>query len=474
MVEMVGERRLATGTRRWGACLVVASVWTLAGGEVRAQFGGPAPVKVAPVEKRTVAGEQEFVATVLPGRKTIVGSAVEGRVEEFFVNEGDYVTKGTVLAKLRTGTIQIELEEAKAELELRRHELTEMKNGSRPDEIAEVEARTKSLEARADFVKSRLRRQSQLYEKKTISHDDYEDAVSGAAVAEHQLREAQAQLRLVQEGPRKEKIAQMAARVKAQEEAVKHIEDRLDKFTVRSYFDGYITQELTEVGYWMKSAEPVVEMVALDHVEVKVMVLEDYVPHLKLGQAVTVTPSALKGETFEGVIERIVPQADVRSRTFPVHVRVENRMRDGLHILKAGMLAKVRLPVGDEHSALLVPKDAVVLGGPSPVVYAVRPSPMDAKKLAVVPVPVKLAKATGRMIEVTAELTPGENVVIQGNERLRPGQEVAVIPSDPVAKPEETPPSTTPAPVVAEKSTDKSAAPAAPKVTGKTAAVTDE
>jgi hypothetical protein len=138
------------------------------------------------------------------------------------------------------------------------------------------------------------------------------------------------------------------------------------------------------------------------------------------------------------------------------------------------MLAKVRLPVGDEHSALLVPKDAVVLGGPSPVVYAVRPSPMDAKKLAVVPVPVKLAKATGRMIEVTAELTPGENVVIQGNERLRPGQEVAVIPSDPVAKPEETPPSTTPAPVVAEKSTDKSVAPPAPKVTGKTAAVTDE
>jgi RND family efflux transporter MFP subunit len=455
------------------AALVIVSVvsWTAT---AQAQFGGPAPVRVAPVEQRTVAGEQEFVATVMPGRKTIVGSAVEGRVEEYFVNEGDYVTKGTVLAKLRTGTIQIELEEARAELDLRRHELDEMRNGSRPDEIAEVEARTKSLESRADFVKSRLRRQSQLYEKKTISHDDYEDAVSGAAVAEHQLREAQAQLRLVQEGPRKEKIAQMAARVKAQEEAVNHIQDRLDKYTVRAYFDGYITQELTEVGYWLKSSEPIVEMVALDHVEVKVMVLEDYVPHLKRGQAVTVAPSALKGETFDGIIERIVPQADVRSRTFPVHIRVENPMRDGLHVLKAGMLAKVRLPVGNEHQALLVPKDAVVLGGPSPIVYAVRPAPTDAKKLAVVPVPVKLFRAVGRQIEVTGELQPGENVVTQGNERLRPGQDVAVMPADAATKPVEAPSPTPSAPVVADKSSEKTSAPPAPGATGKTAAVTED
>lgn len=452
-----------------GFLLASCLAWTA---ESQAQFGGPAPVKVAPVEQRSIAGEQEFVATVMPGRKTIVGSAVEGRVEEYLVNEGDYVTKGTVLAKLRTGTIEIELEEAKAELDLRRHELAEMENGSRPDEIAEVEARTKSLEARADFVKSRLRRQSQLYERKTISHDDYEDAVSAAAVAEHALREAQAQLRLVQEGPRKEKIAQMAARVKAQEEAVNHIQDRLDKYTVRAYFDGYVTQELTEVGYWLKSSEPIVEMVALDHVEVRVMVLEDYIPHLKRGQVVTVAPSALKGETFEGTIERIVPQADVRSRTFPIHIRVENPQRDGLHVLKAGMLAKVRLPVGNAHQALLVPKDAVVLGGPSPVVYAVRPAPADAKKQAVVPVPVKLARAVGKQIEVTGELQPGEQVVIQGNERLRPGQDVAVIPSETPTKPE--PPPAPKAPVVAEQASEKSSTSPAPKGPGKTAAVAHE
>ena len=63
---------------------------------------------------------------------------------------------------------------------------------------------------------------------------------------EQQVREVEAQLRLVEEGPRKEKISQMEARVLMQQEAVNHIRDRLDKFTVRAYFDGYVTEELTE------------------------------------------------------------------------------------------------------------------------------------------------------------------------------------------------------------------------------------
>lgn len=408
-----------------------------------AQFG-PSVVKVAPVEQTTVTSTQTFSGTVMPGKKAIIGSAVEGRVLEYLVDEGDFVKSGQPLAQLRTGTIEIELAGAEAELALRQAELAELKNGSRPDEIAEAEARMNVARSRADFAKSRLRRQTALLEKKAISQDDYDDAVTAAAAAEHQLREAEAQHHLVLEGPRKERIAQKEAEVRQQQEAVNHIKDRMEKFTVRAYFDGYVTQELTEVGHWIKSGEAVAEVCQLDEVEVRVMVLEDYVPFLRKGAEVPVTLAAIPGHPFKGELKTIVPHADVRSRTFPVVIRVTNEINAEGPLLKAGMLAQAMLPVGKPHEGLVVPKDAVVLGGAEPVVFAVVPAKPDDKaaapaaapdkskadkpKTVAMPLPVKLGMAEGGRIEVKGELKPGMKVVIQGNERLRPGAEVLISP----------------------------------------------
>ncbi len=65
------------------------------------------PVAVSNVVQKTVATGQTFVGTVMAARRSIVGSAVEGRVLEFRVNEGDYVKAGDVLAQIRTGTLEI-------------------------------------------------------------------------------------------------------------------------------------------------------------------------------------------------------------------------------------------------------------------------------------------------------------------------------------------------------------------------------
>ncbi len=448
--------------RQWVVSAVLMLALIGAAQSATAQFG-PSAVKVALVEKRPVRSTQGFSATVVPGKKAIIGSAVEGRVLELHVQEGDFVKQGQTIAQLRTGTIEIELAGAEAELALRKAELLELQNGARKDEVAEVLARLETVKARSEFARSRLRRQTALLERKAISQDDFDDAVTAASATEQQVREVEAQLRLVEEGPRKEKISQMEARVLMQQEAVNHIRDRLDKFTVRAYFDGYVTEELTEVGHWIKSGESVVEMCALDEVEIKVMVLEDYVGYLQRGQGAVVTVGAFPGREFAGSIKAIVPQADLRSRTFPVLIRAKNTITDDGPLLKAGMLAQVALPIGTPHEGVVVPKDAVVLGGPQPMVYAVVPMPAapaggpaaggpaagaakpaapkaaapktadagktgEPQKLTVVPIPVKLGSADGNLIEVLGEIQPGMRVVVQGNERLRPGAEIVISP----------------------------------------------
>lgn len=414
---------------RYGAGIRIGTMIALvvcANGVAQAQFG-PAPVSVQEVVQRKVAAGQSFVGTVMPLRKSTVGSAVDGRVVEYSVNEGDYVKKGDVLAKLLTGTIEIELAGAKAELNLRREELAELKNGSRPEEIDQARAKLATTKARMEYSKGKLIRFQSLFDRQTLSKEELEEATSFAAEGAHSHEEAQAALKLVLQGPRKEKIAQQEAKVLMQEEAVRRIEDRLEKFTIRAYFDGYVTAEHTEVGHWVREGEPIVEIAALDQVEIRVQVLENYIDHVTLGSQVRAEVGALPERTFLGEISVIVPQADVRSRTFPVHVRLNNPKASSGPLLKAGMFARVTLPVGKEEDALLVSKDAIVLGQGSPVLYVVDPDPKDKKQGKARPVTVELGVAEGGLIQVRGPLKAGEKVVIRGNERVFPNQPVTII-----------------------------------------------
>ncbi len=93
-------------------------------------------------------------------------------------------------------------------------------------------------------------------------------------------------------------------------------------------------------------------------------------------------------------------------------------------LLKAGMYARVEMPVGEKQNAMMIPKNALVLGGAQPAVYVVD---KDGKSGAVRPVPIQVGVALPNMIQAKGQLKPGELVVVEGNERLRPGQSVVIV-----------------------------------------------
>lgn len=399
----------------------------------------PALVAVSPIIERDVASVQTFVGTVMPLRKAIVGSAVDGRVIEFPLNEGDRVTSGQMLAQLLTDTIQLEVAAAEADLELRRQQLAELENGSRPEEIAQAQARMAAAEARARFAAARRMRAENLYRQgQAMSEEQRDEMVSLAVEAEQAHIEAAAAYQLTVEGPRKEQIAQARAMVAVQQATVNRLRDQLQKHTIASRFDGYVTAEHTEVGQWLKQGDPVAEVAALDEVEITAQVVEQFVPHLRVGTTVSVQIPAIPGPPLEGQVAAVVPQADVQARTFPVKVRVKNQLTEDGPLVKSGMYARVTLPTGERQRATLVSKDALVLGGRQPVVYTVDTASADAKQGKVRPVPVELGAAQGSMIQIRGEgLQAGQLVVVQGNERLRPGQDVQlerVVPALPAAE----------------------------------------
>jgi RND family efflux transporter MFP subunit len=304
--------------------------------------------------------------------------------------------------------------------------LEELQNGSRPEEIMQAKANLLGAKALVDFASAKYRRWQSLYEQgRSTSLEELEDAKSKATAAEQVYAAAQAAYELSVQGPRQEKVSQAKARVLVQQEIVRAIEDRLKKFTIRAPFDGYVVAENTEVGEWISQADPIAEVVELDPVEINVSVPEIHVASIQVGMMVSIRIDAAGTGTLEGVIARIVPQADIRSRTFPVRVRVANPKTASGHVLKSGMLARVTVPVGKKQQSLMVPKDALVLGGPTPSVYVVVTDPQS-KQSTARPVSVQTGVAEGAWIQVSGALQAGQQVVVQGNERLLPGQAIRV------------------------------------------------
>lgn len=419
------------------AVLLVWPLWLVWMASARAQPPQFAPVVVSPIVQREVASGKTFVGTILPVKKAIIGTAVDGRVIELLFEEGDRVQAGQPLARLLTDTINLELKAAEAELEYREQQLAELVNGTRPEDIERAQAKMLGAKARLTYFRSRRKRAEKLYQAgSAVSEENRDEAVSAAIAAEEDFHEAKVAHDLAVAGAREEQIAQARAQVRIQHAVVDKLTDQIKKHTIISRFDGYVTIKQTELGQWVTKGDPVVEVVALDTVAVVAYVPEVQIPHVRVGTDVRVEIPALPDRVFTGRVALIIPDADARARTFPVKVRVDNPPQDNGPLLKAGMYARVTLSTGPTQNALLVPKDALVLGGPQPIVFVVDIQPSGGNHGKVRAVPVDLGVTSGRLIQVTGVLSKGQKVVVRGNERLRPGQGVVVsgeLPPEPDA-----------------------------------------
>ncbi|MBX3449973.1 MAG: efflux RND transporter periplasmic adaptor subunit [Planctomycetaceae bacterium] len=444
-------------TPRWSAAARVTAVLAMlhaSASLATAQAPGPARVIAAPVVAKTMGRGSTFVGTIVPVRRSAVGSAVDGRVVEFPIDTGDRVAAGQAICMLLTETIRLQIEAAEADLRLRNAELEELRNGSRPEEIAQAQARLESADARRRYTESRYRRAKALHEQgRTLTVEQFEETLSAHEVAQQTYLEAQHELELLEKGPRVEQIAQAVARQDAQRAQVQQLRDQLRKHSMIAPFDGYVVREGTERGEWVTRGQVVAEIVALDEVDIDTFVVEDQVTHVKLGERVRVEVPALgKAEALLGHVVQIPAEGDSRSRTYPVKVRLTNTITPDGPLLKGGMLARVTLPTGPVQETLLVPKDALVISPGATRVFVVGPpqapaavggpkSPAASSAAAGQPpalvaraIPVVVSDAAASWIAVSGDLKAGDQVVVVGNERLRPmgEQPVEIIQTWPI------------------------------------------
>jgi multidrug efflux pump subunit AcrA (membrane-fusion protein) len=394
-----------------GACLL----------PVIANAQGPAIVRVEAATEESVRPTIELVGTVMPLRRSTVGSAVDGRVVTYEVDAGQIVQQDQTLATLLINTINIEIAGAEAELAVRMAERDEMVNGARPEELDEARADLASARAIEAYAKARFDRLVRLAGVAgALSQEELDAARSAYDSAEQRSIAAASALALLEAGTRAEQLQQAKARVEVQSQVVELLKNRRSKYTIKSPFAGFVVREFTEKGAWIKQGDPIAEVIDISSVEVEVAAPEQIVPFLRNGDEVQVRLDTYSDQLWNGTISGIIPDADVRARTFPVRVRIANGPMDSARLLRPGMLARVSLPAGELETGITLPKDAVVVNGQNKTVYKY----IDGK---VGVVPVTIVFGTNDRFLVSGQLQPGDMVVTQGNERLRPGAEVQIL-----------------------------------------------
>jgi HlyD family secretion protein len=273
----------------------------------------PVPVyqKVA-VAERDIVVSASAAGTVEPVTTVDVKSKASGEIMEVRVETGDVVTPGQLLVKVDPRVPRNALQQAEADLEVARAQLTN--------------------------AQAQRRRAEELYKTQSITETEWEQASLAAANANAQLVRAQRNL----------------------EDARIAFEDT----EVKAPGNGVIIEKNVETGTVIQSATQnvgggtvLLKMANLDTVQVRALVDETDIGKIQPGLAVTITVDAYPNRPFRGEVLKIEPQATVQQNVtmFPVLVRIANR--EGL--LRPGMNAEVEVHVGSRENVLAIPNAAL-------------------------------------------------------------------------------------------------------------------
>jgi multidrug efflux system membrane fusion protein len=290
------------------------------------------------------------------------------------INEGDTVTKGTVLARIRASEYEDKVHQASSETEA-----------------------AKAAAAKAQYDWDRAQR---LYAAQSITKPEFE-------AAEAQYKSTHAQVR--------------AAEAQTSEARVS-----LGDTTLVAPFNGDIVKKSLELGAFVGPGTPTFVLANTDIVKIVIGVPDTAVRLVKLGQPVDVAIDAFPSRTFHAKISRISSAADTTTRNFDVEVQIPNRE----HLLKVGMIGSLQLAHNEVASAkptssLLVPLSSIVQAsnGKYGVFVISKSGDTETARLQ----SIEIGAVNGTDVVVLGGLNAGQQIVTNGANLVKDGQRVEVV-----------------------------------------------
>ncbi|MEE9531396.1 MAG: efflux RND transporter periplasmic adaptor subunit [Syntrophobacteria bacterium] len=368
-------------------------------------------VRKAVVSRRTIHRTVVSSGTVKlqVGAEVKVGSRISGTVSRLFVQVGDRVEKGEVVAIIEHEDLLSKIRQAEAVLNNRKAKLYAIQQ-TRPREINQARASIEELAAKLDMARLTHQRQRSLREGDYVSQESLDKAKNEVKVLEAQLLSARENLALIE--ARYETDLQVARSEVAETEAeLESARINLAYATIRAPISGVVGSISTQEGETVAaslSAPTFITLIDLDRLQIHDFVDETDIGMVQVGQEARFMVDAYPGHIIKGKVETIYPMATIQENVVYYEVII-SILDQGEAVIRPEMTANVRIIIDSHPQALAIPNEAIVRKDGKHLVAALDPAGNIKKRR------IKVGWVDNEYTEILSGLKEGETVLIGGS-----------------------------------------------------------
>jgi HlyD family secretion protein len=393
------------GKKKWIIIAAVVVVILIGAGVVLAKGSGTKidPSKLGKVEQGDLAKSVVATGKIEPITKVEIKSKASGIVKRLFVDAGQTVKAGQVLAELDKEQIQARVHELEAALQAAESNLKAAQ--------ADIErAKADAIGPDVPLLERAYERAKKMAAEGVVSQAVLDDAQRAFEMATNKREMARAQLAVS-----RAKEAQAKAQVAQSRAQLDNAEEEFRNSTIVAPIDGIILSRDVEVGDAVSSilvlgsqATLIMTLGDTHEVFVKGKVDESDIGKVYLGQAARIKVESFKDKSFTGKVTKISPMGVEKDNvtTFEVRVSIENPGGE----LKAAMTANAEIILEEHKNVLYIPEGALIYDKDKKASVEV-PDPKGEEGKRKVPVTVGISN--GSKTELLSGLKKDAKVVLQ-------------------------------------------------------------
>ena len=234
-----------------------------------------------------------------------VSGKVPGRIEEFYVKEGQQVHKGDTIAFIDSPEVRAKLIQANAARNAATAQSNKARKGARSEQIQGAYQLWQQAIVQEDVMRKSLDRVQRLYDQKVIAAQKYDETKAKYDAAVAQTLAAKSQYDMAVSGARAEDKAAAQALVEQASGAVQEVESYIGELYLISPADGIISATYPKVGELVGQGSPVASVIDLNDIWFTFNVREDYLHGMKQGDKIAVIIPALDGKEISATVNYI-------------------------------------------------------------------------------------------------------------------------------------------------------------------------
>jgi len=359
-------------------------------------------VAIIRVSRSSIEDFYEATGTVMAKTTTQVSANIMGRIISFPASEGNTVARGQVLVEIDNSESKTQLAKAQAGLKEAQASLIEVARS-----VDSANAGVRTAETNKQLAEKTFARYKELYERRSASAQEFDEAQSRSKAATSELERARANVQTILS-----KNKQITARIDQAKAEIANTQVYAGYSKIVSPVSGIVVEKFAEAGATAAPGTPLLSIEDNSQYRLEAKVEESHSRSIRVGNRVIVRIDAVSEGEFMATIAEIMPTSDAASRSYTVKIDLPANPA-----LKSGLYGLARFPVA-QKDAITVPQTAIVQRGQLTGVYVVGSDGKVNFRI------VTTGKTSEGMAEILSGVSEGDEIANSEVDKLSDGTKV--------------------------------------------------